>query len=166
MLMGQRLTDERWAQILDQLKSSELTPQEIALLKTILQNREACLAWTHDELGRIIPEISPPYEIRTVPHVAWQAKSVPIPGALLPLAIEALKKRLERGLLEECHGPYRNPWFVVAKKDGSVRLINSATRLNGVTIRDALLPKGSDEFAEPYADCKIMSGLDMFSGYD
>ena len=143
-----------------------MTPEETAIFKQILQNREACLAWDTMDMGYIRPEISPLYEIRTVPHVAWQAKSVPILGALMLKAIEVLKKRLAKGWLEEGHGPYRNSWFVVAKKDGNVRLINSATRLNGVTIRDALLLRGCDEFAESFANCQILSGLDLLSGYD
>ena len=48
-------------------------------------------------MGQIRPEVSPLYEIRTVPYMAWQAKSVPIPGALIPAAIKALKKRIEKG---------------------------------------------------------------------
>lgn len=90
-------------------------------LKTRLVLREG------DEVGQIDPDIAPPQKIRTVEHKAWQANSVPIPKGLEFVAVELLKKRLARGVVEESHGPYRNPWFLVRKKDGNYRLINSAT---------------------------------------
>jgi hypothetical protein len=69
-------------------------------------------------------------------------------------------------MLELCQGPYRNLWFIIKKKNGKYRLINSATLINGVTIRDANLPPVADEFAEEFAGRVIGSYLDWFSGYD
>jgi hypothetical protein len=38
--------------------------------------------------------------------------------------------------------------------------------MNAVTIRDAFIPSGADEFAEDFAMYKVLSLLDFFSGYD
>ena len=55
---------------------------------------------------------------------------------------------------------------MVSKKDGSVRIINSVTRLNKVTIKDTLLLGGCDEFSKAFASCQIIIGVDLFSRYD
>jgi hypothetical protein len=81
-------------------------------------------------------------------------------------AIKVLKKRIVRGWLEECHGPYRNSWFIVSKKDGGVRFINLVTRLNGVSIKDTLLLGGYKAFSEEFSSYIILTGIDLFSGYD
>ena len=77
-----------------------------------------------------------------------------------------LRERLQRGVLEESQGAYRNAWFLVSKKDGGLRLINSATRINKETIRDAFIPPSAEEFSEDFGICAILSLLDFSSGYD
>jgi RNase H-like domain found in reverse transcriptase/Reverse transcriptase (RNA-dependent DNA polymerase) len=143
-----------------------LTPQERELFIECLYNREASLSWTFDEIGRVSSDVAPPQRIRTIPHEAWQAPQFPIPKGLHEIVKEMLRDRLKRGTLERCHGPYRNPWFLVKKKDGNYRLINAAMWLNKVTIRDATLPPTADEFAERFAGMKILTLADLHSGYD
>lgn len=161
---GERLYGERLAKLLDQVK--HLTEKERELLLAILYNREAALAWEFAECGRVSPDVAPPQEIKVVEHKAWQAGSIPIPIALRTKVTEILRDRLKKGILEYSHASYRNPWFLVSKKNGDFRLINSATRYNAYTIRDALLPPGADEFSEDFAMCKILTIVDFFSGYD
>ena len=105
-------------------------------------------------------------KIDTVDHKPWQAPSFAIPKALKKIVDEMLRDRLRHGTLEPCHGPYRNYWFIVEKKDKKYRLINSTTKMNKVTIKDAHLPPVPDEFAEEFAGLAIGSYLDWFSGYD
>ena len=59
--------------------------------------------------------------------------------------MEVLYNKIKRGILEEVYGAYRNPWFLVKKKDGGLRLINNAQHINTVTIRDAMIPPEADE---------------------
>lgn len=81
--------------------------------------------------------------------------------------IEMLKNRLRKGILEPCDGPYRNPWFLVSKKQArKYRLINAAMLINKVTRRDANLPLDVNEFAKEFASIAICSLVDLFSGYD
>jgi hypothetical protein len=61
--------------------------------------------------------VAPPQEIQTIKHKAWQANNFPISKALMSKVIEMLIERLERRTLEYSQGPYRNPWFLVAKKE-------------------------------------------------
>jgi hypothetical protein len=52
------------------------------------------------------------------------------------------------------------------KKSSKYRLINSATNINRVTIKDANLPSIPNKFTEKFAERAISSYLDFFSGYD
>ena len=76
---GARLTPER----LDRLQiGKELWPKERELVVEMLFNREEALAWTFSEIGRIRECVTPPQEIRTVEHSAWQSPGFPVPRAL------------------------------------------------------------------------------------
>ncbi len=165
LIRGSRLTPERLEGLLATVEGS-LSEQEKAMFVHILFNREAALAWDFSECGRISPEVVPPQVIRTIPHLAWQTKSIPIPKPLLSKVIDLLRQRQERGIIEHAHGSYRNNWFLVQKKDGGLRLINDAQKANAITIRDAFVPPGAEEFSEDFGGCKVLSLLDLFSGYD
>jgi hypothetical protein len=164
LAIGNRLTKERFGQL---TIGRQISEQERELLYETLLNREAALAfdWTH--LGRIREEVSPPLEIKTIPHEAWQEKSFPVPKALQDKVISMLKERLKQGILEQCHGPYRNKWFLVAKKEkGSYRLITAVVEMNRVTVRDANVPPNVDQFSTEFAGLTMASLVDLFSGYD
>lgn len=160
---GSRLTPERAEKM---LVGDELTSAEKDILLELLYNREAALAWDFEHIGHVREEVAPPQKIRTVPHSAWQAASFPVPKALVKTVVEMLRERLKQGLLERCNGPYRNPWFLVKKKNGMFRLVNAAMSINAVTVRDANLPPVADEFAEEFAGMTVTSLIDFFSGYD
>ena len=164
MARGARLTPER----VQNLKiGTHLTGNERALLLAVLFNREAALGWDFSHIGHIKREVAPPQKIRTVEHKAWQAPGFHVPKALEPKVIEILKERLNARTLEQCHGPYRNPWFLVKKSEkGKYRLINAAMLINKVTIRDANIPPNVEDFVEEFAGLKSVSLVDMQSGYD
>src|SRR5205085_5451984 len=46
------------------------------------------------------------------------------------------------------------------------RLINSAQKINAVSIRDASLPSAVEEFSERFAGYPVVSLVDLFSSYD
>ncbi|RDW88494.1 hypothetical protein BP6252_00526 [Coleophoma cylindrospora] len=143
-----------------------ITLQEREVLMELLYAREACIAFNFEEIGLLRPEVAPPQEIRTIPHVAWQTLGYPIPKALKSDAIAMIHERYKKGTIEPAYGPYRNPWFLVAKNKGGYRLINDAQWTNKVTIRDALLPLSADEFSEEFAGYQLTCLLDFISGYD
>ena len=105
--------------------------------------------------------------VPTIDHIPWQAKNFKVPKASEGEVIDIIKDRMQCGALERSFGPYRNPWFLVPKKTlRKYRLINSAQRLNTITIRDASLPPTVDEFSEVFAGFPSISLLHFFSGYD
>ena len=164
MKRGSRLTPER----LKRIRIGEgLSEQEKELLTEMLYRREACLSWDFSEIGQVRPEVTPPVEIRTIPHKAWQVPGFQIPRSLNDVVAEMIKERLRNKILEPCYGPYRNPWFLVKKKEpGKYRLVNAALEMNKVTIRDANLPPSVDDFSEQFSGCMMSSLVDLFSGYD
>jgi hypothetical protein len=162
--VGIRLIAERRRDI---LIGEELTTQERDLMLQMFENREMALAWTWEHIGRVIPEVTPPLTIETVPHEPWQAPNFTMPHSLRKTVIEMVQDRIRKGILEECNGAYRNSWFLVKKKEASkYRLINSCTRLNAVTIKDGNLPPTGDSFSEDFAGMQCGSYIDLFSGYD
>ena len=160
---GARLKPER----IDALMvGPDIRPAERQLFVEMLFYREAALSWTFEEIGRIRRDVAPPQEIRTIDHVPWKVPGFPVPRALKGQVAEMIRERVRNGRLEACHGPYRNPWFLVKKKDGKHRLINAAMHINKVTKRDANLPPNVDEFSESFAGNVVASLIDFFSGYD
>jgi hypothetical protein len=77
-----------------------------------------------------------------------------------------LKEILKSGTLERYYGPYRNPWFLVKKKNGIYRIINVAIVINTVTVRDINLPPVADDFAEEFTGIYITFLVNFLSGYD
>ena len=77
-----------------------------------------------------------------------------------------LNNRVDKGVLEPCHGLYRNSWFLVKKKNGKYRLVNYAVEFNKMTIRDANLPLAVNSFSKEFAGYAIAFLIDFFSGYD
>jgi hypothetical protein len=80
--------------------------------------------------------------------------------------MEMLKNRIKRGILESCHKPYRNPWFIMKKKNRKYRLVNHAAKLNKYIIRDANLPPNVNTFSEKFVGCAVIFLINFFSGYD
>ena len=54
----------------------------------------------------------------------------------------------------------------VGKPVKRYRLINSAQKINAVSIRGASLPPAVEEFSERFAGYLVVSLVDLFSGYD
>src|SRR5205085_6470641 len=142
------------------------------------------IAFDLAEKGRFHDFIKPPHVILTIPHKACQAASFLIPPALHETSVRLIQDRLACGTMERSFEPYRNPWFLVEKpgyeKDESGKvlldrrgqpikrywLINSAQRINAVTIWDASLPPAVEKFSEKFGGYPVVSLVDLFSGYD
>ena len=57
---------------------------------------------------------------------------------------------MRNNILKPCHRPYKNPWFLIRKKSGKYKLINSATNINKVIIKDVNLPPLLNEFIKEF----------------
>ena len=66
IVRGSRLISERLAKM---IVGDELISRQKEVLTEMLYNREAALAWDFSEINKIIPEITSPQQIRTIPHI-------------------------------------------------------------------------------------------------
>ncbi len=83
------------------------------------------------------------------------------------MVIEIFKDRIKKDMFKLNYSPYRNPWFLVKKKEkGKYRLINITIEINRVIIRDANFPPSVNKFSKEFAGYIIASLIDFFSGYN
>ena len=178
---GRRLTQARiW-----KLNIGEhLTKNKRDLLLAMLFNLESAIAFDLAEKGQFHDLMEPPQVNRTVTNNAWQFVSFQIPLALHETSVRWIQDRKACGTIERSFGPYRNPWFLVEKlgfemdEEGKLvldsegkpfkwyRLINSAKKINAVSIRDASLSLAVEEFSERLKGYPVVSLVDLFSGWD
>ncbi len=80
---------------------------------------------------------------------------------------EMIKNRIKNDVLKLCYEFYRNSWFLFKKKKKEkYRLINVVLKMNRVIIRNANLFSAINEFSEEFADCAIVSFVNLFFEYD
>ena len=78
-----------------------------------------------------------------------------------------LKDRVKKNIFKPSHDPYRNPWFLIKKKEkGKYRLINVIIEINRVIIRDANLPPSINKFSKKFIGYVITFLIDFFSSYN
>ena len=165
VLRGSRLTPERIAKM--KIGNGFLSPEERAMFLEMLFEYEGVFAFDDSEMGTLDPRIEPPVVINTVPHSPWQQQNLRLPKAMLDMATDMVKGKLKSGLIEPSQGPYRSRYFLTTKKEpGTWRMINDVQPLNKVTIRDAGMPPGVDEFSEEFAGYPVTTSIDFYSGYN
>ena len=101
-----------------------------------------------------------------MPYKVQQTKGFYIPKALKSTVIKLVKDRKRKEVLEDYYKPYRNPYFLVRKKNKGYRLINIAININRVTIKDINLLPLSNKFLEKFTKIYIISLINQFSGYN
>jgi hypothetical protein len=146
---------------------NELLKREKELLFEMLFNREIALFWDFIEKDSVRSKVTSLMKIRTMSHEAWQILEFQILKALIEIVAKMIKNRIKSDVLKLCYESYRNSWFLVKKKKKKkYRLINVALKMNWIIIRDANLLSAIDEYSEKFADCAIVSFVNLFSEYD
>ena len=78
-----------------------------------------------------------------------------------------LRERFQKSFIELSHALYRNPYFLIKKKEeNKYRLINNVVEITQVTIKDGNLPPAINEFSKEFNNYIITSFINFFSGYD
>jgi hypothetical protein len=109
-----RLKSERIQRM--QIKN-ELLKREKELLLEMLFNREIALFWDFIEKDSVRSKVTSFMKIRTMSHEAWQILEFQILKALTEIVAEMIRDRIKDDVLERCYKLYRNPWFLVKKKE-------------------------------------------------
>lgn len=76
-----------------------------------------------------------------------------------------LQKLCESGVIERSSTEYNNPIVIVAKANGNVRIVLDSRLLNKCIKRENDHPEKMDELLHKFTDVKIMSNLDLTSGF-
>jgi hypothetical protein len=113
-----------------------LLPNEEEFREMLGRNGKA-FAFDPSEIGCVDPKLVEPMIIFTIPHVPWNLKPIPVLRAHVPKLIELLKEKVKMGIFEPSSAPYSNRWFIVPKKNGSLRFIQDLQPINRVTIRNS-----------------------------
>ncbi len=78
-----------------------------------------------------------------------------------------LRECFQKNLIELSYALYRNPYFLVKKKEeNKYRLINNVMEINRITIRDENLPPAINEFSEKFSNYIITSLINFFFDYN
>src|SRR6266536_2383160 len=78
-----------------------------------------------------------------------------------------LRERFQKGFIELFYTLYRNPYFLVKKKEeNKYHLINNVIKINRVIIRDGNLLLVVNKFSKEFGNCVIILFINFFSGYD
>ena len=109
-------------------------PKEEERFRRMIESHRKAFAFSPGEIGCVNPKIVEPMVIFTVPHVLWNIKPIPVPGDHILMLIELLKEKMEMGILEPSSALYSNWWFIVPKKNTTLRFIQDLQPVNQVTI--------------------------------
>ena len=128
-------------------KDEFLLPEEEVAFREMLERHGKTFTFYPNEIGCADPRIIEPMVIFTIPHVSWTLKPILVPRAHIPKLIKLLKEKVKMGIMEPSKAPYSNRWFMVPKKNGTLRFIQDLQPMNKVTIRNVGIGPSIDEFA-------------------
>lgn len=66
-------------------------------------------------MGKVKKKMAPAQKIQTIKYKAWQIFVFYIAYALSSTVIDILQNKLKMGVIEPCHDPYQNPWYIIKK---------------------------------------------------
>lgn len=88
-----------------------------------------------------------------------------VPEALKPIVSEHISNMYRKGIISPSHSCWASPITLVKKKDQSWRFCVDYRKLNAVTKKDCFPLPRIDELLDRLGEAKIMSTLDLASGY-
>lgn len=115
--------------------------------------------------GRLKPEVHPPVQIKLRDKESfWRCKSIPL-GIKRPYAVEILTDMLKNGQLEYSNAAYRNPWFLIPKKDGRYRMLIDLRELNKHVELEGGHPQSTDELTSELSGRLYNTLIDVQNAY-
>lgn len=146
------------------LEKSNLPPIAIKEFQRRLAEIDGVFQHPNDPPGRLKEHISPPVKLRLKPHEKWQFKSIPLKEpAKRTAAIELLRELIRDGILVYSNSEYRNPWFMLPKRDQPLkyRLLVDLRTLNANSLHYAGHSSSVDELVSSIAGRKFLTIIDI-----
>lgn len=142
-----------------------LSGKERKLALHVVTLREKAIAFDPSQIGLRRLSYGPPSKLATVPHIPWQEKPYPLPPALRKAVIKLIRTQIKAGLIEPSQAAYASKWFVVMKKNGKIRFIFDARKLNSITVRDSGLPPNVKDYVNDMSERQCVGVIDLLLGY-
>ena len=105
------------------------------------------------------------YRLVTNPHHPFTCRPYRLSEAENKVVEEQVKTMLANGAIRPSSSPYRNPIFVLWKKDGTGRFILDARKLNTTLVNDTFPLPYIRDMLDALKGAKWFSHLDLVSGY-
>ena len=105
------------------------------------------------------------HEIILKDHVPVRSKYYNIPLALRPKAEKEIKRLMDLGIIEPSTSNYHSPSFVMAKGDGSLRLLTDFRSLNQKILRTQAPVPALQDLVALWHNCTLFSTLDFQKGF-
>ncbi|MFI5419433.1 MAG: RNase H-like domain-containing protein [Nitrososphaerales archaeon] len=153
------ITEEQWKAF---NFDADLTPEELASLKQIIQKHRRCFAFTTKEMGKVKDTLVVIDTGESKPVYQRQFR-------LSQLEQEEVRRQVreavQQGIMAPSSSPYNSPVFLVPKKDGTRRLVVDFRRLNANCIHNTYpIPRPDDVFDRLHG-ASIFASLDAMQGF-
>lgn len=145
--------------------ASVLEPKELDYLKESLRTRPHVFAYDEAERGHLNEAKYPPVRLYTLDHEPWNCAMPKIPPFKAQAAIDYLRMAEKNGIIEPCSGSYAGNWMLLPKGDGRFRFVQDFQELNRVSVKNSAIPPNPLYLTEAAAGRKILSKIDLISGY-
>ena len=150
----QLITDEQWKSF---KFGDQLTPEEIAKLKKIIQKYRKCFAFSMAEMGCVNYEPvvidtgdKDPVFQRQFRHSQMEKDEIR----------RQVTEGVLQGIMSPSNSPYNSPVFLVPKKDGTRRLVVDFRKLNAQCVQNCYLIPRIDDALEQLSGASIFILLD------
>lgn len=140
-------------------KAAGLTYSEKVELESLL--------WEYKDVFSDAPGIVKKIQcvLKLKPHKPFFQKPYDVAIARRPAVERELKKLVDSGVIERSSSEYNNPIVIVLKPNGGIRIVLDSRLLNKYIQRENDHPEKMDELLHKFSNVKIMSSLDLTSGF-
>lgn len=116
------------------------------------------------DTGRLKSTVHPPVKIPLKDHTPWRTKTIPL-GPRREAAVKILSEMLDNKQLEFSDATYRNPWFLIPKKDGKYRMLIDLRKLNQHVELEAGHPYSTDDLTSELSGRAFNTLIDVKNAY-
>lgn len=156
----------------DKLSKDLIKCVESAAVPKYLKNYFLVEALRHEDVfyqeggstGRLNPDVHPPVKIRLKNHNPWRTKTIPL-GPRREAAVKILSEMIDNHQLEYSDASYRNPWFLIPKKDGSHRMLIDLRELNKNVELEGGHPYSTEDLTSELAGRSYNTIIDVKNAY-
>lgn len=105
------------------------------------------------------------YRFKVKEHRSFASRSYPIPQHYRRLVEGELKTMIEQGVIEPASSSYNSPIHCVQKKDGTIRLVLDARRINAIIEPETDRSETVEELLQKFHGVRVLTSVDLRASY-